>query len=150
MSTNDSTAMRRSSNFRALVLCLLLGSALFGTACSSGAHQVISVGQDCTQCHSDQKQTYEVSQPKNAVASGGDVVVKTTADSVDVCTPEFTSEDGSTFVPLKRTSTKTVDGMVELSLEPGVWAVCVEKDSSSVGQIVVVGDGGDDTPTIEL
>ncbi len=116
-----------------------LGFGAIGLTGCSGAHQMISAGEDCSSCHSDSKSSYEVSSPKDAVTSNGTVNVKTSASSIIVCVPTFISEDGSRFVPEQRRTVNVSNGTATLELEQGTWALVVaDGDNVKASKIVVV------------
>ena len=110
----------------------------FGLAgCGSGQHEVIDQGQECSSCHSGEKQVYDVAAPLSAVQSSGTVFVKTSAEQVLVCKPIFVSQDGSKFVPEQVSSAKVADGSARLQLSEGTWAICVNGQSVKA-QLVTV------------
>lgn len=144
--------MKRSlKSALAVMLCFgaLAAASTLGACSFSKAHQVVPSGKACTSCH-EEKQTYDVTSPKGALCSGGTVSLKTAASSVSVCTPVFTSEDGSSYTPQERRTVSVEDGQAVIQLDEGVWALCVKKDDTSVGQIVVVSSESTDSPTVTL
>ena len=129
----------------------IVGSlCLFGLAgCFGGPHQVIDSGKACISCHSE-KDTYEVASPKDAVASGPQVTVETSASTVLVCRATFTAEDGSSYVPERYNQTSVSGGSAQLTLDEGTWAVCTaDGDNVSAEKIVQVTADGAAT-TIQL
>lgn len=101
-----------------------LAMALALVGCGSGQHEVIDQGQDCSSCHSGEKQVYDGATPSSAVQSNGSVSVRTSAEQVLVCKPIFVSQDGSRFVPEQVSSVKAVDGSAQVQLSEGTWALC--------------------------
>ncbi len=127
-----------------------MAAGALGLAGCSGAHQMISTGEDCSSCHSDSKATYEVSAPKDAALSGGTVNVKTSASSIVVCTPTFISEDGSRYVPEQRKTVSVSGGQASIELEQGTWALVVaDGDNVKASRLVVV-DGSGAAADVEL
>ncbi|WP_298629193.1 hypothetical protein [uncultured Senegalimassilia sp.] len=114
-------------------------AAAFGLAgCGSGQHEVIDQGQECSSCHSGEKQVYDVAAPSSAVQSSGTVSVKTSAEQVLVCKPIFVSQDGSKFVPEQVSSAKVADGFAQLQLSEGTWAICVNGQSVKAQLVTVL------------
>ncbi len=139
---------------RGVTTVAVVGVLTFGcialTGCS-GAHEVINNGESCTSCHSDSKQTYDVSSPKDAVSSNGTVTVKTSASSVVVCKPVFTAEDGSKFVPEQQTSKTVSGGSVEITLEEGTWVLAtVDGSSVKASKLVTVSSSASGPAEVEL
>lgn len=105
--------------------------------CSGGnTHQIIAAGQDCSACHSDEKATFEVAQPKDAAETSGEVIVKTSAGKLVVCEVVFTSEDGSSYVPVQHSTVTVADGQASITLDEGTWAVCIDEGGSSKSVLV--------------
>ena len=128
----------------------VLAFGVLGLTGCSGAHQIIAAGEDCSSCHSDSKESYDVASPKDAVASNGTVNVKTSASSVVVCVPTFISEDGSRFVPEQRRTVNVSGGQASIELEQGTWALVVaDGDNVKASKIVVV-DGSSAAADVEL
>ena len=48
-----------------------LAMAFTLVGCGSGQHEVIDQGQECSSCHSGEKQVYDVAAPLSAVQSSG-------------------------------------------------------------------------------
>lgn len=134
-----------------IILVVLVALCCIGIiGCSAGkGHQVVPVGKECVECHDD-KPAYQVESPRGSIASGGTVTVKSNAQSISVCTPVFTSEDGSSYTPVEARTVAVSDNVATVSLEPGTWAICVKKDDASIGQIVVVSAESSESPTITL
>lgn len=132
-------------------VALALSLSVVGLAACSGSHQVIDSGEACVKCHSDEKATYEVANPKGAVSSDGELTVKSSASQIAICKVTFISEDGSRFVPMQYSAKQVSDGQASISLEEGTWALCVI-DGSDVkkSQIVVVSDSGAASAVVEL
>ena len=112
-----------------------LAMAFTLVGCGSGQHEVIDQGQECSSCHSGEKQVYDVAAPLSAVQSSG--TVKTSAEQVLVCKPIFVSQEGSKFVPEQVSSAKVADGSAQLQLSEGTWAICVNGQSVKA-QLVTV------------
>ena len=110
-----------------------LAMAFTLVGCGSGQHEVIDQGQECSSCHSGEKQA----TPSSAVESNGSVSVRTSAEQVLVCKPIFVSQDGSKFVPEQVSSAKVADGSAQLQLSEGTWAICVNGQSVKA-QLVTV------------
>lgn len=129
------------------VFALAMAFALVG--CGSGQHEVIDQGQECSSCHSGEKQVYDVAAPASAVQSNGSVSVKTSAEQVSVCKPIFVSQDGSRFVPEQVSSAKVVDGSAQLELSEGTWAICTNGQSVKA-QLVTVSPDASGSADVEL
>ncbi len=129
------------------VVALAMALALVG--CGSGQHEVIEQGQECSSCHSGDKQVYDVAAPASAVQSNGSVSVKTSAEQVLVCKPIFVSQDGSKYVPEQVLSTKVVDGSAQLQLSEGTWAICANGQSVKA-QLVTVSPEASEPADVEL
>ena len=129
------------------VFALAMAFALVG--CGSGQHDVIDQGQECSNCHSGEKQVYDVAAPSSAIQSSGTVSVKTSAEQVLVCKPIFVSQDGSKFVPEQVSSAKVADGSAWLQLSEGTWAICVNGQSVKA-QLVTVSPEASGPADVEL
>lgn len=129
------------------VVALAMALALVG--CGSGQHEVIEQAQECSSCHSGDKQVYDVAAPASAVQSNGSVSVKTSAEQVLVCKPIFVSQDGSKYVPEQVLSTKVVDGSAQLQLSEGTWAICANGQSVKA-QLVTVSPEASEPADVEL
>ena len=129
------------------VVALAMALALVG--CGSGQHEVIEQGQECSSCHSGDKQVYDVAAPASAVQSNGSVSVKTSAEQVLVCKPIFVSQDGSKYVPEQVLSTKVVDGSAQLQLSEGTWAICANGQSVKA-QLVTVSPEASEPADVDL
>lgn len=128
-------------------IALAMAFALVG--CGSGQHEVIDQGQDCSSCHSGSKQVYDDVAPSSAVQSNGSVSVRTSAEQVLICKPIFVSQDGSKFVPEQASSVKVVDGLAQLQLSEGTWALCTNgKDVKA--QLVTVSPDASGSADVEL
>ncbi len=127
-------------------LCVACAVGLSGCA---GAHEIIASGEQCTSCH-DEKSTYEVSAPKDAVDCGTQLTVETSAPTVVIAKPIFISEDGSSYVPQRASQANVKDGAATLTLEEGTWAICAaDGDKVSASKIVQVSASGS-AATIKL
>lgn len=134
-----------------MMACAVAVCALFGLSACSGTHELIGSGKSCTSCHSDAKQTYDVSSPAGAIASNGTVEVKTSASQVVVCKPTFISEDGSRFVPEQYSTASVSDGKAEVSLDEGTWVLCtVDGTAVQKSAVVVVSSTGASSAEVEL
>lgn len=133
-------------------LVLALACALLLAGCANGnSHQVISSGQACESCHSDKKQTYEVSEPNVAAYASNEVIVKTSADKLDICTITFISEDGSRYVPTSHSTAKVENGEATVAPGEGIWAVCIDNGGSSESILVRIDSAApEQTATAEL
>lgn len=130
-----------------------LAAGLFSLAgCAAGQHQVIDAGEACSSCHSDEKATYEwgTDVPSSTVESGASVTVRTDAPSVAVCRPVFTAQDGSGFVPEKLTDATVRDGEAVVSLEDGLWALCVDEGDAARARLVHVDSANSESAVFEL
>lgn len=138
----------KASASLAVVAALVSGTCLVG--CSS-AHEVIESGKSCTSCHSDEKQTYDVSSPSGALSSNGTLTVKTSSSSVLICKPTFISSDGTRFVPEKFSSVSVSGGSAEVTLDEGTWVLCTA-DGVTVqkSKVVVVSSAGDASAEVDL
>ncbi len=138
---------------RRIVIPLVIIAALAVMLPLSGcgnSHQVIPQGKACLTCHSEDKDTYDITEaPASAIETGPELTVKTSADSITVCTPIFTSEDGSTYTPVQYSTASVTDGEVTLDLGEGMWAIAIDKGGSSKSQLVNVVAGAE-SATIDL
>lgn len=131
----------------ATAVCVTCAAGL--SACGS-AHEIIASGEACTSCH-DEKTTYEVASPANAVACGTQLTVQTKESAVIVCKPIFISEDGSSYVPQRASQATVKDGTATLTLEEGTWAICTADDDNVKAQkLVTVSSANSEAATIEL
>ena len=140
---------------RAVCLALCLLGAMFAmcvlSGCSGNNHQIIGASQDCLTCHADGKETFDVSSPSGAKETSGKVIVKTSADSIAICHVTFTSADGSSYVPKSYNTTNVSNGQAEITLEEGIWAICIDQGDSSKSVLVKSsGDASGDALTVEL
>ncbi len=148
---------KAGASAKGLLLAGCLAAAVAGmtmlAGCSGGnTHQIIAAGQNCSACHSDEKATFEVAQPKDAAETSGEVVVKTSADKLVICKVAFTSEDGSSYVPVQHSTVTVTDGQASITLDEGTWAICINEGSSSKSALVqATGNSTTEGPlTIEL
>lgn len=125
----------------ALKTCSIATAALFALTaigCTSSTHEIIDAGESCTSCHPE-KQVYDVSEPKEAIACGSAVKVETSAESIAVCRPIFISENGSSYVPEMKRQVKTENGSASIELGDGIFALCVvDGNQVKKSQIVIV------------
>ncbi len=129
----------------------VLAFGCLGLAGCSSAHQMINGGESCTSCHSDSKQTYDVSSPKGAVECNGTVNVKTQASSVVVCKPTFISEDGSKYVPEQSTTKSVSGGSAQITLSEGTWAiVTVDGTTVKAEKLITVSSSATAAADVEL
>ena len=135
-----------------LAFCLIATLLIMTSCAGANSHQIIKMGQDCSQCHSDEKATYDVSDPKGATECGGTINIKTSSDKVVICNVTFTSEDGSTYVPTSYKTTSVSGGEASIDLEEGIWAICLDEGASSKSVLVKSSSSAStqDIPTIEL
>lgn len=133
-------------------LALALAPALLLAGCAGGnSHQVISSGQACESCHSDEKPTYEVSDPNVAAEASNEIIVKTSADKLDICRVTFISEDGSRYVPESHSTAKVENGEAAIAPGEGIWAVCIDNGGSSTSILVRIDSAASqETATAEL
>lgn len=127
--------------FGILCAALLALSALL-VGCAAGPHQVIDVTEECSSCHSDDKPTYEEVVPEGAEQVAPTVAVGTSADTVSVCEPIFTEEDGSYFVPRVVRTVPVSDGSATVELEAGTWALSLDQGDTATSKLVTVAEGG--------
>ena len=113
--------------------------ALSLSGCLFGSHDIIAADEQCTSCH-EEKTTYEVSNPKDAMTVGNELQIKTSASTVIACKPIFTSEDGSSYVPQRSTQATARDGQATLTLEDGIWAICAAEDDKVTAEKIVIVD----------
>ncbi|WP_270298159.1 hypothetical protein [Eggerthella sinensis] len=145
----------RTAALRPLPLALAAACALGALAgCSSGSHQVIDANESCVSCHSDEKETFEwgVPVPDGVIECGPSVAVKVKGDasSIAVCTPVFTAENGSTFVPVQQMTAALSGGEAVLELDDGLWALCVDEGDHARSQLVRVDSSNGETAVVEL
>ncbi|MCD8199407.1 MAG: hypothetical protein LUD25_00335 [Coriobacteriaceae bacterium] len=135
----------------AIPLAIVASLALLLSLAGCGNdHQVIPQGKSCLSCHSEDKETYDITEaPESAIETGTTLTVQTNADSIVVCTPIFTSEDGSTYTPVQYSTSTVTDGEVTLELDEGMWAIAIDKGDSSTSKLVNVVPGADPA-TIDL
>ena len=69
--------------------------------------------------------------PLNVEESGSRVTVETDAETIAICRPVLTTEDGSSFVPEKVSEVSVVDGQATVELEDGLWALCVDEGDTA-------------------
>lgn len=119
------------------------------SGCLGSKHEIIGMDKACESCHGE-KQTYEVSSPKDALTCGTTLTVETKASTVVVCKPIFISEDGSSYVPERYTQQTVRDGSVTLTLEEGTWAICSAEDSKISAEKIVQVTAGVEEATIQL
>lgn len=148
---------KAKASAKELLLAGCLATTVAGAAmlagCSGGnTHQIIAAGQDCSACHSSEKATFEVAQPKDAAETSGKVIVKTSADKLVICEVVFTAEDGSSYVPVQHNTVAVADGQASISLDEGTWAICINEGGSSKSVLVqATGNSIAESPlTIEL
>ncbi len=135
--------------FKTCSIALATLFAIAATGCGARAHETIDSGKACESCHSE-KQTYDVSEPKDAITCGNTITVETDAESVAVCAPIFTSEDGSAYVPELRSQAKVENGTASIELDEGTYAICLINGSKvEKSQIVTVKEGASEA-TINL
>lgn len=139
----------RSATLFACLCAAALMCALFLGGCGPKGHQIVSTNQPCTSCHGE-KTTYGTTAHNDALHSNNTVTVKTSAGKISVCTPLFTSSDGTAYTPILSYVEPVTNGSVTLQLDDGVWAICIDKGDSSVGQIVVVSSDEPDSAMITL
>lgn len=148
--------MRQQNAHPAIATCfalaLALAPALLLAGCASGnSHQVISSGQACESCHSEKKQTYEVSEPNVAAYASDEIIVKTSADKLDICAVTFISEDGSRYVPTSRSTVKVENGEAVVAPGEGIWAVCIDNGGSSTSMLIRIDSAApEQTATADL
>lgn len=135
----------------ACAACLALSAVLLAGCAGENRHQVISAGETCASCHSEEKPVFEgVEVPASAVRSDGGVTVKADAPSVSVCRPVFTETDGSSYVPEESASAALADGQAVLELEEGLWALCVDEGDTARAKLVHVDAGNPEGAVVEL
>ncbi|MBE6466075.1 hypothetical protein [Denitrobacterium detoxificans] len=147
--THHTTLSFRSATLFACLSAAALMCALFLGGCGPKGHQIVSPTKECTSCHGE-KTTYGTTAHNDALHSNNTVTVSTKADKVSVCTPLFTSADGTAYTPILDHVENVEGGKVTLQLDDGVWAICLDNGDSSVGQIVVVSSDESDSATITL
>lgn len=133
--------------------CMLLvfAAVLLGMfGCAPSQHQIIGTNESCVTCHADGKTTYEVGTPFDVVQTGSTVMVNTQADSLVVCTPTFTSEDGSHYVPVQVTVVKVEGQEKSIELEDGLWALCVDEGDTARTKLVSVNSSRTESAVVEL
>ena len=150
-------AAKTKLSAKGFLLAGCLATAIAGTAmfagCSGGnTHQIIAAGQDCSACHSSEKATFEVAQPKDAAKTSGEVVAKTSADKLAICEVVFTAEDGSSYVPVQHSTVTVAGEQASITLDEGTWAICIDEGGSSKSVLVqATNDSTAESPlTIEL
>lgn len=145
-------ALRPSAWAAAAACALALAGASALVGCSAGQHQVIDPNEPCSSCHSEEKDTYEwgVDVPASVVESGPRVTVRADARAVSVCTPTFTSENGSSYVPVQVTTATLSGGEAVVELEDGLWALCVDEGDTARAQLVHVDSDADAAAVVEL
>ena len=125
----------------ALLSSVFLALALAG--CSPAAHEVVDASQDCSSCHSEEKAVYDAPSQgfPGAQTVGASATVNASALSVVVCEPRFTSEEGSSFVPVRVAECKTAGGVANIEFpSDGPWVLCPDGDSSKA--VLVVSEEG--------
>lgn len=127
--------------------CLALG-ALAG--CTKSGHQIVDQGQQCTQCHGE-KTTYDDTAHSDAIHTNSTFTVKTSkADQVVVCDPKFTSSDGTAYTPIRIKNVPLQNGQATVTLDDGIYAICIDQGDSSIGRIVVVDASVSDSAEVTL
>ena len=136
ITTKNSVSLHKKALL--LTACAVCSFAFAGTlvGCSGNGHQIISTSQDCLTCHSSGKETYEVASPSSAKTTEGKVIVKTSAESLVVCTVIFTSSDGSSYVPENYKTVSVSNGQAEIELAAGIWAICIDEGGSSKSVLI--------------
>ena len=118
-------------------LGVLVASALLSTGVLTGCtkhntHQIIGPVPNCVTCHDEAPATFHnVITPSSAVEVGDTVTVKTKYSAVYLCTPLYTAEDGSGFVPLIHDRIPTEDGVATITLKPGAWVLAVDNGETA-------------------
>lgn len=116
----------------AIVAFLLISSAILAGCSKHNSHQLVNKMSECPSCHTGEIVVYDdIIPPSSAVDVGSMVEVKTKHNAIYVCTPLFTSADGSTFVPLIQKRVKAENGVATVRLEPGVWALAVDNGETA-------------------
>ena len=139
--------------FASLGMLLAFGSLPFALAgCSPAQHQVIESGEECRGCHSEERPAYEWSagMPLNVEESGSRVTVETDAETIAICRPVLTTEDGSSFVPEKVSEVSVVDGQATVELEDGLWALCVDEGDTARAKLVHVDSSSASDAVVKL
>lgn len=141
--------MKKAMLASAAIAALAASAALVG--CSGAQHQVVDSSNGCLSCHSEDKPTYEwgTQVPSSAVECALSVTVKTSADRVVVCTPLFTAEDGSSYVPVQQSAVSVRDGQAAVDLEEGLWVLALDEGDSARTALVHATAQGE-TAEVEL
>lgn len=135
--------MGKTRTVAAFACTLALGLTLAG--CAASPHQIIDQDDKCTECHSEEKTTYDDAQPANAEQVASTVSVSTSGDTVWVCEPVFTEEDGSYYVPRAVKNVPVNDGTATVELEAGTWVLALDEGDTATSKLVTVADGGADS-----
>ncbi|RNL48375.1 hypothetical protein [Paraeggerthella hongkongensis] len=138
--------------FSVIGVCALAVFAAALSGCTSGQHQVIDANEACVSCHPDGKAVrfWGADVPADVIESGTAVTVRTDAVSVLVCEPAFTSEDGSSFVPVLDSAVSTRGEETIVRLADGLWALCTDHDGSVRAQLVHVSSSSPHAAVVEL
>lgn len=140
---------RRPIRFTIAVVLAVAGACGLA-ACSASNHEIVPDANGCIVCH-EEKAVYDVSSPTGAIESRGEVAVTMKgANTVEVCRPIFTSEDGSSMTPVEYRTVKVTDGeAATITLDEGTWAL-VAPDSHAYRIVVVSTSAPEDVPSVSL
>ncbi len=140
----------KSRILTATVAAAVCITCVVGLSACGSAHEIIASGEACASCH-DEKTTYEVASPANAVACGTQLTVQTKESAVVVCKPIFISEDGSSYVPQRASQVNVKDGSAALTLEEGTWVICTaDGDKVKAQKLITVSAANSGSTTVEL
>lgn len=143
---NGAATTAKTIRIIAAIASLMTIVILFGCGAST-QHKMVT--HECEECKKKGVEIYEVEEPIGAIKTGSEFVVKAD-EEVYLCRPQFTTERGAKYIPFKSAVFDMKNGEVLLHLKPGVYALCLDRGDSCVGQLVVVSEDCTDSPEIEL
>jgi uncharacterized membrane protein len=121
-----------------LSICAACMCAIALCGCSGG-HQIIDSVNECSSCHSDKNAVDNTTVTADATQSNGNITVSAKGENrVYVCTPAFTDEQGSYYVPVKSKVVTLTDGSANIELDEGYWVIAKDNGGSSDNVLVEV------------
>lgn len=128
----------KEMKLKSVILALsCIGTVSLLTGCAASTHPIVEADQTCMTCHNE-PQTYDYTVVPEASYVQSELEVKTSAPTVKVCTPHFTSEDGLNYVSQVVDEVEVKDGVANVSLGFGLWTLVVNDGSGENTKLVYV------------